>query len=74
MTKNKEREFNVIIEQGEDGYYISEVIELPGCHTQAKTLDELIIRTKEVIQLYLEATKETIEERFIGIQKIRVLA
>ncbi|MDO8537902.1 MAG: type II toxin-antitoxin system HicB family antitoxin [archaeon] len=48
MTKR----FNVIIEKGEDGYLISEVIELPGCHTQAKTYDELIKRTKEAISLY----------------------
>lgn len=46
------REFNIIIEQGEDGYLISEVVELPGCHTQAKSYDELIKRTKEAISLY----------------------
>jgi hypothetical protein len=33
------KEFNVLIERGQDGYLISEVIELPGCHTQAKTFD-----------------------------------
>ena len=47
-------DFNVIIEKGEDGYLISEVVGLPGCHTQAKTMDELIERTKEAISLYLE--------------------
>lgn len=46
--------FTVLIEQGEDGYLISDVVELPGCHTQAKTHDELIKRTKEAIELYLE--------------------
>ena len=45
--------FNIIIEKGEDGYLISEVLELPGCHTQAKNMDELIKRTKEAISLYL---------------------
>ncbi|MBI2110556.1 type II toxin-antitoxin system HicB family antitoxin [Candidatus Woesearchaeota archaeon] len=45
--------FNVVIEQGEDGYLISDVVELPGCHTQAKTMDELLERTKEAITLYL---------------------
>ena len=66
-------EFNVIIEEGEDGYYISEVIELPGCHTQAKTLDELMKRTKEAIELYLETEKDvSFRERFLGIQKISV--
>lgn len=32
-------EFTIVIEKGEDGYLISEVIELPGCHIQAKTLN-----------------------------------
>lgn len=43
--------FTIIIEEGEDGYLISEVLELPGCHTQGKTLDELMERTKEAISL-----------------------
>lgn len=66
------KEFNIILEQGEDGYLISEVIELPGCHTQAKSLDELLKRTKEAISLYLKCQKEPLElsEKFIGIQKI----
>lgn len=66
--------FNMIIEQGEDGYLISEVVELPGCHTQAKTMDELIKRTKEAISLYLKCQKEPlkISEKFIGLQKIAV--
>jgi predicted RNase H-like HicB family nuclease len=45
--------FTVIVEEGEDGYLISDVIELPGCHTQAKTYTELINRTKEALSLYL---------------------
>jgi predicted RNase H-like HicB family nuclease len=48
-------------------------LELPGCHTQAKTLDELIKRTKEAISLYLECTKDQkIEDRFVGIQQVKV--
>jgi predicted RNase H-like HicB family nuclease len=33
--------FGVVVEKDEDGYYIASVIELPGCHTKAETLDEL---------------------------------
>ena len=68
------REFNIIIEEGENGYLISEVIELPGCHTQGKTFDELIKRTKEAISLYLKCQRKPIEirEKFIGVQKIAV--
>ena len=66
--------FNIIIEKDEDGYLISEVVGLPGCHTQAKSMDELIERTKEVIALYLECEKPEFEVKseFIGVQKIEV--
>ena len=64
--------FNVIIERGEDGYYISEVVELPGCHTQAKDMNELIKRTKEAFSLYLKGENIEIKNNFIGIQKIEV--
>ena len=53
-----QKTFNIIVEQGVDGYLISYVIELPGCHTQAKTYDELHTRTKEAIELYLEENKK----------------
>jgi len=68
------REFNIIIEEGEDGYLISEVIELPGCRSQAKSMDELIKRTKEAIILYLKCQEKPIKitERFVGLQKIAV--
>ena len=51
-------EFNVIIEKGEDGYLISEVVELPGCHTHGKTMTELLENTKEAISLYLKVMGE----------------
>ena len=67
------RKFNVVIEQDEDNWYISDVIELHGCHTQAKSIDELLKRTKEAIQAYLETEEEPeIQERFLGIKQIEV--
>ncbi len=65
--------YNVLIEQDEEGWFVSEVVGLPGCHTQAKSLDELMQRTKELIVEYLEAKKGTkIQEKFIGLQQIEV--
>lgn len=67
--------FNVLVEEGEDGYLISEVIGLPGCHTQAKSYDQLIQRTKEAIKLYLKAKK--LEEplaKFVSLQQVQVEA
>ncbi len=54
MTK----EFQVLIERDEDGYYVAEVPALKGCHTQAKSYDELISRIKEAIELCLEVEKD----------------
>jgi len=50
----KKREFSVVIERDEDGYYVGSVPELKGCHTQAKSLDKLMGRIKEAILLCLE--------------------
>ena len=76
MTKNNmKREFTIIIEQDEDGIYVASVPELEGCHTQAKTIDELRERIKEAIQLYLEVESDFIKEvplEFVGIQKVEV--
>lgn len=66
------RDFNVLIEKDSDGYYVADVPELKGCHTQAKSLDELIVRIKEAIELYLEVEKDLPANEFIGIQKVSV--
>lgn len=47
--------FAVVVERDEDGYLVASVPELPGCHTQARTLDYLMLRAKEAIELYIEA-------------------
>lgn len=69
------KEYTIVIEQDEDGIYVASVPELKGCHTQAKTLDELRERIKEAIQLYLEVESSIVEGvplKFIGIQKVEI--
>jgi predicted RNase H-like HicB family nuclease len=67
------RAYSVIIEKDEDGYFVATVPELPGCHSQAKSLDELSQRIKEAIALYLEVTKDaTPGLHFVGIQQVEV--
>ena len=67
------KEFTVIIEQDEKGYFIAEVPELKGCHTQAKSLDTLMERIKEAIQLCLEVYgKERPTTHLVGVQKVAV--
>ncbi len=65
------REFNVIIERDEDGFFVATVPELKGCHTQAKTLDSLMKRVREAIELCLEVEgSETSHSEFIGVQRV----
>jgi predicted RNase H-like HicB family nuclease len=66
------REFNVIIEQDDKGFYIATVPELRGCHTQARTLDSLMKRVREAIELCLEVEDIKKTTHFIGIQRIAI--
>lgn len=67
------REFNVIIERDSEGYYVATVPELRGCHTQAKSLDTLMKRVREAIELCLEVEADAKSSpEFIGVQRIAV--
>lgn len=68
------REFDVVVEQDSQGYYVGSVPELPGCHTQARSLDELMERIREAIALCLEVQGEEKAEplAFVGVQRVRV--
>ena len=62
------REFNVVIERDDEGYFVASVPSLPGCHTQAKSLDELMERVKEAIALCLEVESESQDGlEFVGV-------
>ena len=52
------REFDVVIERDEDDRYVATVPSLPGCHTQGRSLDELVGRVREAIGLCLEVESE----------------
>jgi predicted RNase H-like HicB family nuclease len=67
------REFNILIEQDDDGLFVASVPELHGCHTQAKSLDVLMKRIREAIELCLEVQEmQTKSSRFVGIQRMTV--
>jgi predicted RNase H-like HicB family nuclease len=55
-TVKNQRTFTVLIERDEEGYYVATVPSLRGCHTQAKTLDTLMKRTREAIALCLTSS------------------
>jgi len=71
----KSYRFPVIIEQDEDGLYIGIVPDLKGCHTQARTIGELVTRLKEAISLCLEVQRrEFHQNKFIGLHQVELKA
>jgi len=69
----EQRKFTVVIERDEEGYYVATVPALRGCHTQAKTLDTLMKRVREAIQLCLDSDDSgEAQLELVGIQQISV--
>ena len=44
------RQFNVVVERDAEGFFVATVPSLPGCHTQARSLDQLMERVREAIE------------------------
>jgi len=72
-AKRKVRQFTVVIEQDEDGYYVATVASLPRCYTQARTLEELAPRIREVIALCL-AEQDAPRMKFVALEQVEVSA
>jgi predicted RNase H-like HicB family nuclease len=71
-VKNQ-RKFTVVIERDEDGYYVGTVPSLRGCHTQAKTLDTLMKRIREAVELCLESEDGASGSlELVGVQQISI--
>ncbi|MDA1259602.1 MAG: type II toxin-antitoxin system HicB family antitoxin [Planctomycetota bacterium] len=67
------RDYDVIIERDAEGILVASVPALPGCHTQARSMDELMVRIKEAVLLCHETRGEEPEQlEFVGIQRLRV--
>lgn len=69
------RQFDVVIERDSEGYYVASVPQIPACHTQAQSLDEVMLRVREAIELCLEVEGVPGQDlEFIGIQRVTVAA
>ncbi len=67
------REFDVVIERDSEGYYVATVPALRGCHTQARSLDQLMERVREAIELCVEVEGHAAEPlSFVGVQRVAV--
>ena len=72
-TRRMKHDVHVVIERDEEGWLVGSVPSLPGCHTQARTLDELAERMREAIEAYLDASGDELAiSDFIGIQRMTV--
>jgi len=68
-------QFDVVIERDEEGMYVASVPQLPGCHTDAASLDVLMFDIREAIELCLEVQgREPFPLEFVGIQRVTVAA
>lgn len=67
-------EYTIVIEKDEDGYYVGSVPALPGCHTQGKSIDQLLERMEEAIALWLKVEGEDAQSplELVGVQRISV--
>lgn len=72
IRRAPKREFSVVIERDSDGWLVGSVPELRGCHTQAKSLDQLMLRVREAIALCLEVEDAPASSEFIGVQRVAV--
>jgi len=70
-----QRQFDVVIERDEEGFHVASVPRLPGCHTQARSLDLVMDRIPEAVELCLEVERAPVGElEFVGIQRITIAA
>ncbi|MBI4006092.1 MAG: type II toxin-antitoxin system HicB family antitoxin [Gammaproteobacteria bacterium] len=68
-------QFDVVVERDSAGYFVASVPALPGCHTQAKSLDKLMERVREAIELCMEVQgKDSENLDFVGVQRVTVRA
>ncbi|MEP7351695.1 MAG: type II toxin-antitoxin system HicB family antitoxin [Acidobacteriota bacterium] len=76
MQDQPTRQFDVVIERDEAGIYVASVPALQGCHTQAESLDVLMERVREAIELCLEVEGVPAPKplEFVGVQRITIAA
>lgn len=58
----KRMDLTILVEKGEDGFYVGQIQEYPPVMSQGKTLDELKENLKDALTLFLEVQKEQIEK------------
>ncbi|WP_269852179.1 type II toxin-antitoxin system HicB family antitoxin [Methanosarcina horonobensis] len=63
------------MKKSENGGYVAFVPDLPGCHTQGDTLEDVRKYIKDAIQLYLEVESDYLNEeptKFVSAEMMQV--
>ena len=60
----KRMDLTILVEKGENGFYVGQIQEYPPVMSQGKTLDELKENLKDALTLYLEVQKEQVEKDY----------
>ena len=71
-VEGKDREFFVVVEKDEDGFFVGEVTQIHACFSQGGTLEELMQNMREVICLCLDdedCDMNSLPE-FVGVQRL----
>ena len=53
------RVYTIVIEKNEEGWFVGHAPALPGCHTQARSIDQLMERMEEAVTLWLDVESDT---------------
>ena len=70
-------EYQVIVEQDEDGVFVAEVLNVRACYAQGKTFEEAIANIRDVLQMCLQEMRARGDEipppnEFVGLTRVEV--
>jgi predicted RNase H-like HicB family nuclease len=64
----------IMIETDEDGIFIVSCPQFKGCHTYGKTIDEALVRIREVIELCMEDSQASEQlNTFVGFREVEIV-
>lgn len=62
----------VIIEKGEDGFFVASCPSLKSCWSQGKTEEEALKNIQEAIELYLEPDEEIVKDKIHKVYELAI--
>ena len=62
--------FTAIIEEGENGWFVGQIEEIPAAISQGKTIEDLKVNLLDALRLILDTNKELTSKEYFGKQVI----